>query len=100
MKTRKSSLPPRTTRLARSTAPKPRRRLSRLTLEITDVRVERLNQISELDCEAELGVPHHSLGDDACPRFRALWDSINAKRGYGWDVNPWCWAISFAKVSP
>ena len=27
--------------------------------------------------------------------FRRLWDSINAKRGYGWDMNPWNWAIEF-----
>ena len=30
--------------------------------------------------------------------FRELWDSINAKRGYGWDVNPWDWALTFTVV--
>ena len=27
--------------------------------------------------------------------FEKLWDSLNAKRGYGWDVNPWVWVLSF-----
>jgi hypothetical protein len=30
--------------------------------------------------------------------FKELWDSINAKRGYGWDVNPWVWVIEFEKI--
>jgi hypothetical protein len=29
--------------------------------------------------------------------FMCLWDSINAKRGYGWDVNPWVWVIEFER---
>lgn len=31
--------------------------------------------------------------------FADLWDSINAKRGYGWDGNPWVWVISYKRVS-
>ena len=31
-------------------------------------------------------------------RFRHLWDSINAKRGYGWDVNPWVWVVEFERI--
>jgi hypothetical protein len=30
--------------------------------------------------------------------FRNLWDSLNASRGYGWNVNPWVWAITFRRV--
>jgi hypothetical protein len=30
--------------------------------------------------------------------FRILWDSINAKRGYGWDVNPWVWVVTFKRI--
>lgn len=30
--------------------------------------------------------------------FQQLWDSINAKRGYGWDKNPWVWVIEFRRV--
>jgi len=31
--------------------------------------------------------------------FKYLWDSLNAKRGYGWDKNPFCWVISFERIS-
>jgi len=71
---------------------------SRITLETTDVRVERVRDISEGDamCEgAEAG-----LDVTATDRFARLWDLINAKRGYGWDANPWVWVISFKRVAP
>lgn len=84
---------------------------SRLTLRITDVRVQRVQEISEEDARAEgvepEPIPAHDpscMGDCRwCPvpepswgeGFRLLWDSINAKRGYGWDANPWVWALSF-----
>jgi hypothetical protein len=81
---------------------------SRLTLEIVDVRVERLQSISVADAEAEGwgGYLNSAIpGDDLLcygngPRtwFRKLWDSINAARGFGWDANPWCWAITFRRV--
>lgn len=73
------------------------RAASRITLEVTGVRVERVQEISDRDCHAEgiapLG-PEHSL---EIPRreFRELWDRTNAKRGLGWDVNPWVWVIEF-----
>lgn len=35
----------------------------------------------------------------AVKRFRNLWNSLNAKRGYGWDVNPWVWAYTFERVA-
>jgi hypothetical protein len=72
---------------------------SRITLEITGIRAQRLQDISELDCEAELGVPPHSLRNDAYPQFRTLWDSINSKReGCSWESNPWTWRISFKRI--
>ena len=78
------------------------RGLSRITLEITDVRVERLQSISANDCRAE-GHPvdagrslDQAVHDDAAlDWYRDLWDSLNAERGFGWDVNPWVWVISF-----
>src|SRR5574343_657565 len=76
---------------------------SRLTLEITAIRVERLQDISEEDAKAEGAERLGNYGDEwtAIPEgtfrigYRALWDSLNAKRGYGWDMNPWVWVITF-----
>ncbi len=77
---------------------------SRLTLEITDVRVQHVQEISEADAAAE-GVEIVSIAD--APRnaawtfrqdFSRLWDSINSTRGFGWQANPWAWAISFKVV--
>ena len=77
---------------------------SRLTLEVTAVRVERLQEISEEDAKAE-GVRADSWDYPVSTRpatsaYRTLWDSLNAKRGYGWAVNPWVWKISFRRVQP
>jgi len=70
---------------------------SRITLEITDVRVERLQDISENDAEAEGA---HGYTNTASPIdfFICLWDSLNAKRNFGWDINPWVWVISFKRI--
>jgi len=75
---------------------------SRITLEVVDVRVERLQDISEDDAKAE-GVMASGgwNADDTeyCVGYRTafsrLWDSINAKRGYSWATNPWVWAVEF-----
>ena len=73
----------------------------RLTLELTDVRVQRVQEISCADAIAE-GIPPaaNSLTidcDTPDPRrgFRSLWDSLNAVRGYPWKSNPFVWALSF-----
>lgn len=78
---------------------------SRVLLEITDVRAQRVQEISEEDAIAEgvscAGGIWFGAGEPReAPRaaFAALWDSINAKRGFGWVVNPWVWAISFKVV--
>jgi hypothetical protein len=86
---------------------------SRITLKLTDVRVERVQDISEDDAKAE-GVESfiydgagvwrdYELGQDtwqttARGSFVGLWDSLNAKRGYSWESNPWVWALTFVKV--
>ena len=64
---------------------------SRITLEVTEVRVERLQVISEADAIAE-GV----YTDPACPAYdgyRALWHQINGAGS--WDANPWVWVVLF-----
>jgi len=75
---------------------------SRIDLEITGVRVERIQNITEEDAKAEGCEIGHELTDDspffARESFQKLWDSINAKRGYGWEKNNWVWIISFKKV--
>lgn len=83
---------------------------SRLTLRITEIRVERLQDITPRDARAEGVVPRceaknqtdHLTHDIAChiEAFHSLWDDINFKRGYSWDSNPWVWVVSFEKVKP
>lgn len=76
---------------------------SRITLEVTGVRVERLNDCSQEDAEAE-GIRFLRDVPDAdetlTPRqlFMCLWDSINEDRGLGWDVNPWVWVVEFKRI--
>ncbi len=79
--------------------------VSRITLEITGVRVERVQDISTRDAVREGVVIEGSGMLDACDiasqareRFRDLWDSLNAKRGYGWDANPYVWVIEFKRI--
>lgn len=76
---------------------------SRITLRITDVRVERLQEITAADMRAE-GIDCLYENDGSISEhftkqsWVSLWDSINAKRGYGWDVNPYVWVVSFEKA--
>jgi hypothetical protein len=73
---------------------------SRITLEITAVRVERVQDISEGDAKAE-GLQDWYGAEPAVTnrgRFHAFWDSLNAKRGYEWDANPWAWVITFRRL--
>ena len=81
--------------------------ISRINLEITGVRVERLTEISEEDAVKEGTIINDFfpvktaalVGLSTVDYFADLWDSINAKRGYGWSVNPWCWIIEFKMVT-
>lgn len=67
---------------------------SRITLEITGVRVERLQAISTADCWAE-GIAH---SPDVDPRheYDELWEQINGAGS--WDANPWVWLIEFRRI--
>ncbi len=78
----------------------------RIELELTKVRVERLQEISVDDVLAE-GLPTHvhlltwkksrreAWRSDLPPLYRELWDKLNAKRGFGWKKNPWVWVLEF-----
>lgn len=77
---------------------------SRITLEITDIRCQRLQDIPTADVWAEgieevryAGDEHGNLRGSVLEDYRALWDSI-AKPGTLWSDNPWVWAISFKRV--
>lgn len=104
---------------------------SRIQLRVKDVRVERVQDISEEDARSEgvrpnwcgelsgwdpdehgfmcqEGIRHwekypesdwdggyHRTGKEA---FESLWDSINEKRGFGWEKNPWVWVVEFERI--
>lgn len=69
---------------------------SRINLEITDVRVERLNDISEEDAMAE-GCKYIELYEcTAKDSFSSLWQSIYGEES--WSSNPWVWVIEFNRV--
>ncbi len=77
---------------------------SRITLEVTEVRVERLQDISEADAQAE-GCAMECMtptGDDSGSAIHgpggyiALWESINGPGS--WEANPWVWAVSFRRI--
>lgn len=73
---------------------------SRIDLEITDIRVERVNEITPEDAFREGFELHDSdpITGDVC-LFSSLWDSINGKK-YPWESNPWVWVISFKRIKP
>jgi len=70
--------------------------MSRITLVVKRVRIERIQDITKEDVQAE-GVTHHDWNHAQRNLFPALWDKINAKRGFPWDSNPWTWVIEFNK---
>lgn len=90
------------------------RSASRITLEITDIRVQRLQEITEEDARAEGIAPldehktniltanewsKERIASLYINQFKSLWDSINAKRA-PWASNPWVWALTFKRVMP
>ena len=80
------------------TKPKPSihmpRFASRITLDVTDVRVERLQDISAADCWAE-GISH-SPDVNPVHEYKDLWDQINGAGS--WDANPWVWVVAFRRL--
>jgi len=66
------------------------RKYCRITLEITNVRVERVACISDSDVKAE--------GVESWSDYQNLWEKLNGPRGYGWHENPWVWVIEFKRI--
>jgi len=91
------------------------REVARIFLRVTNVRVERLQDISNGDCWAEglaennpdfNEAEHHqiagvNIAEGSCERhaFACLWNGLYAKRGCGWDTNPWVWVIDFERIT-
>ena len=84
---------------------------TRIWLDITAVRAERLQEISPHELSTtdllQEGLPKHNFGIDfttdleryvLLKDFISLWDSINAKRGYSWESNPWVWVYTFKRI--
>lgn len=81
---------------------------SRIQLEITGIRVERLNDCSEADAKAEGVKPDNETSKDVMdglkPQFQykepymRLWESINGEGS--WSANPWVWVIEFKVIKP
>lgn len=75
---------------------------SRITLEVVSVRVERLQSIKDDDAKAEGATLDNSGRLESVGNFvdgfAIVWDKINKKRGFGWDVNPWVWVVQFKVV--
>lgn len=85
------------------------RSLSYKSYKITNVRAERLKDITTDDIIAEGISPSmtnntEGLGEESLDRdwishqWMCLWDSINEKRGFSYESNPWVWAIEFEKT--
>ena len=96
--------------------------VSRINLEIMEIRVERIQDISKEDAISEGIQSEHSYDgtpgfgydmgmwykdysykydvhvQDPIYSFMTLWDSINLKRGYGWEKNPWVWVVVFRRI--
>ena len=79
---------------------------SRITLEITEIKVERVQGITSQEawkegvkCKCQLSEPSEDCRWNI-NSFHELWDSINKKRGFPWDSNPWVWVIKFKEIKP
>ena len=84
------------------------RNVCRLELEIVDVRIEQLQQITDDDArdegvrpapyrENKIWIANPENARRHVTSFRRLWDGLNAERGFGWSTNPWVWVVTFKR---
>ncbi len=84
--------------------------VARLFLRVNDVRVQRVQDISEADAQAEgiqrlnlgpnemCGWPVHPFTSSYRDAYAKLWDTLNLKRGFSWASNPWVFAYTFERI--
>ena len=72
------------------------REAARIFLRVTNVRVERVQDITAHDAIRE-GM-ESEIPFDTVDEFKELWNNLNAKRGYSWESNPWVWVIDFERL--
>jgi len=78
------------------------RKLSRIQLLVKSVKVEQIQDITREDAIAEgtrkLYRCPQWIGNEPLDSFNELWESINKKRGFGWEMNPWVWVVGFERI--
>lgn len=72
------------------------REAARIFLKVTNVKVERVQDITAHDAIRE-GM-ESEIPFDTVDEFKELWNNLNAKRGYGWESNPWVWVYEFERT--
>jgi hypothetical protein len=70
---------------------------ARIWLEVVNVRVERLQEITYDDCLRE-GMWNCGTDVNTLAAFQDLWQNLNAKRGFGWNANPYVWVYELKRV--
>lgn len=73
---------------------------SRIDLVVTEVRVERLQEISAEDAWAEGCIAWDEgvrLDQESIDEYADAWDALNARRGFPWESNPWVWVNTFKR---
>lgn len=79
--------------------------ICRIVLEITEIKVERVQDITEEGSIKEgVNLPDIPMyPDEPLPTYKnafaRLWDSINEKHGFSWESNPWVWVVKFKVIN-
>lgn len=71
-------------------------RFARLILLVEEILIEPLQSINQTAIVQEGAASKTDNAIDAKAKWVMLWDSINEKRGFGWDTNPWVWVVRYS----